>query len=276
VQSHVLAARAKKPLAVAVLLAAMAVPLPARAEIATPACDAPLDLLRLANPLSRVAQKLASGQPITIVAIGSSSTAGSGASSPAASYPSRLAVELKRHFPGNSITVLNRGVGGEEIADMLKRFDKAVVAVKPDLVLWQLGTNAVIRDHKITDNGASIRNGLRKIRAIGADIVLIDPQFAPKVIAKPDAENMVELIAATAKYENVDLFRRYAVMKRWRDVDHLSFAEFVSRDGLHMNDWSYACIARLLGDAIVDAATRLSPVVGANLHAFQAPMPPMP
>ena len=68
------------------------------------------------------------------------------------------------------------------------------MAAKPDLVLWQLGTNSVIRDHKFANHEGAIRDGLNKIRAIGADIVLIDPQFAPKVIAKPQAEHMVELL----------------------------------------------------------------------------------
>ena len=74
--------------------------------------------------------------------------------------------------------------------------------------------------------------------------MLIDPQFAPKVIAKQEAEHMVELIATTAKTENVDLFRRFDVMKRWRNDDHMAFELFVSPDGLHMNDWSYACMAQ--------------------------------
>ena len=251
-----LAYRAMKRTTVAALLAALALPLSARAETPALSCDTPLDLIRLANPLSHVAQKLTDGAPITIVAIGSSSTAGAGASSPAKSYPSQLAVELKKQFPNNSITVLNRGANGEEVADMLRRFDKAVVAAKPDLVLWQLGTNSVLRDHPFADHGAAIRDGLNKIRAIDADIVLIDPQFAPKVIVKPDAVRMVELIATTAKAEDVDLFRRFDVMKRWRENDHMAFESFVSADGLHMNDWSYSCMAKGLGLAIAEAAER--------------------
>jgi len=219
-------------------------------------------MIRFANPLARVAQRLEAGEPITIVAIGSSSTAGAGASSPAASYPSRLQVELTRRFPGHSITVINRGVNGEEVGDMLKRFDTAIVAAQPDLVIWQLGTNSVIRDHKVSDGGASIRAGLDKIRSTGADIVLIDPQFAPKVIAKPEAPRMVQLISMTAKQENVDLFPRYDVMRRWHDVDHMGFEAFVAADGLHMNDWSYACLAKGLSNAIADAAQR--PVVSAH------------
>src|ERR1035441_4278134 len=122
---------------VAALFAALALPLSARGATPALACDPPRDWIRLVNPLSHVAQKRTAGAPITIVAIGSSSTAGAGASSPAKSYPSQLAVELKKQFPYNSITVLNRGANGEEVADMLRRFDKAVVAAKPDLVLWQ-------------------------------------------------------------------------------------------------------------------------------------------
>ena len=152
---------------------------------------------------------------------------------------------------------------------MLKRFDSAVVAAKPDLVLWQLGTNSVIRDHKLDDHGASIRDGLKMIRATGADIVLIDPQFAPKVIAKPDAARMVELIATTAKQEDVDLFRRFDVMKHWREVDRLAFETFVSPDGLHMNDWSYACMAKGLGLAIAEAVQR--PVMSAAAKSHLVP-----
>ena len=258
-----LAYRAMKRTTVAALLAALALPLSARAETPALTCDTPLDLIRLANPLSHVAQKLTDGAPITIVAIGSSSTAGAGASSPAKSYPSQLAVELKKQFPNNSITVLNRGANGEEVADMLRRFDKAVVAAKPDLVLWQLGTNSVIRDHMFNDHGAAIRDGLNKIRSTGADVVLIDPQFAPKVIVKSEAEHMVELIAETAKVENVDLFRRFDVMKRWHETDHMAFESFVSPDGLHLNDWSYACMAKGLSLAIADAAER--PVLSAAM-----------
>jgi acyl-CoA thioesterase I len=261
--------RGKTSIVAAALLAGLALALPAHAESSAPECDAPLDLIRLANPLPHVAKKVTLGQPITIVAIGSSSTAGAGASSVAATYPSRLQVELREHFPRLSITVLNRGVGGEEVPDMLARFDSAVIAAKPDLVLWQLGTNSVIRDHKLTDHGALIRAGLAKTRAIGADVVLIDPQFAPKVIAKPEAESMVALISATAKREDVDLFRRFDVMRHWRDVDHLSFDIFVSADGLHMNDWSYACMAKGLGNAIAEAAQR--PVMSATATSHLVP-----
>ena len=228
-------------------------------------CDAPFAMIRFANPLVRVAEKLKTDKPIIVVAIGSSSTAGSGASSAATSYPSRLAYELTQRFPGHSITVLNRGVGGDEVDDMLKRFDTAVVAAKPDLVLWQFGTNSIIRDDNVSDYGAEIQEGLAKIRSIGADVALIDPQFAPKVVVKQGAAQMVELIAGAAKHENIDLFPRFDVMKRWHDVDRMDFSTFVSSDGLHMNDWGYDCMAKALSLSIAEAAER--PIVSVQTRA---------
>jgi acyl-CoA thioesterase-1 len=260
---------ATRPLAAILLLAALVVPFAARAQTASPPCDNPLDMLRLAHPLTHVGHKLMTGDPITIVAMGSSSTWGAGASSPAANYPNQLAADLKARFPKHTFNVLNAGVGGEEVADMLKRFDTAVVAVRPDLVLWQLGTNSIIRDHKANEHGATIREGLRKIRSVNADIVLIDPQFVPKVVAKPEAERMVEMLSTTAKLQDVDLFRRFDVMKRWSVVGKLPFEQFTSPDGLHMNDWGYACMAKGLGMAIAEAAQR--PVLSATAGARPLP-----
>ena len=249
-------------LALAALLGALALPAPGHADSSAPPCNVTAEQVRLAHPLTRISHKLAAGEPITIVAIGSSSTAGTGASSPAANYPSRLAVELAQHFPRQPITVLNRGVNGEEARDMIARFDQSVITEKPDLVLWQVGTNSVLRDHPLAPHGALIHDGLSRLRTLGSDVILIDPQFAPKVIAKPDAEGMVNLIATAAKQENIDLFRRFALMRNWREVEGKPFETFVSPDGLHMNDWSYGCLAKALGVAIAEAATR--PVASAS------------
>jgi acyl-CoA thioesterase I len=219
-------------------------------------CNAPSELARFIHPLAKITQRLAAAQPITIVAIGSSSTAGAGASNLASSYPSRLAVELQQRFPASDIKMINRGVNGEEARDMLVRLDEQVLAEKPDLVLWQVGTNALLRNRSLEPAAEQINDGVKRMKMAGVDVVLIDPQFAPKVLTKPDYEEMVSLIAILAKQENVDLFRRFAVMRHWRDVQGLAFNSFLSADELHMNDWSYACVAKLLGEAIFEAATR--------------------
>ena len=247
-------------LAVGALLAGFAGWLsPATAEVTAPACavTSAADLSRLGLPLSHVAGRIAAGRPVKIIAIGSSSTAGAGASSSASSYPSRLEAELRARFPQLSITVINRGINGEEAAQMLARFDRAVMSENPDLVLWQVGTNAVLRNDDVVKVADTVRQGLDRLKTLDADIVVIDPQFAPKVIAKPDIERMVDLLSASAKTENVGYFRRFAVMRHWTETDHLPFELFVSADGIHMNDWGYGCMAKLLASAIIDSATRI-------------------
>src|SRR6516225_1324517 len=98
---------------------AAAKPIVGTAPAVSATCTARTELARFDRPLIHTMRRLAEGQPLTVVAIGSSSTAGAGASSPDATYPSRLAVELRARFPSREITVLNRGVNGEETNNMM-------------------------------------------------------------------------------------------------------------------------------------------------------------
>jgi acyl-CoA thioesterase I len=237
------------------LAAVTAMVAPAHAE-APAVCAAPAEIVRLDHPLARIAKRLVASEPVVIVAIGSSSTAGAGGTSPTASYPSRLEVELKTRFPNRPIKVLNRGVNGEDAREMLARFDQSVIAENPDLVLWQVGTNSLLLDRPLAPAGDRIREGLSRLKAAGVDVVLIDPQFAPKVLAKADIERLMELYSVIAKQASVGVFHRFAVMRHWRETANIPFNVFLSEDQLHMNDWSYACIAKLLAGAVAEAATR--------------------
>ena len=229
---------------------------PARPAERAPTCTVDVSKAKFDRPLVKVARKLAEHRPVKIVALGSSSTFGAGATTSAGSYPSRLAEELLRRLPGQEIVVLNRGVNGDEAKEMLARLEKDVLAESPDLVLWQVGTNSVLRDKAVLPHATLLHEGLARLKAIGTDIVLIDPQYAPKVLARPNHEGMVSLIATAAKAEHVCVFHRFELMRRWHEVERLPFETFVSADGLHMNDWSYACVAKWLGAAIAEAATR--------------------
>ena len=251
----------------AAVLTIAAAPLQSAAQEAPaatpPACSGPAELVRLDHVLARTARQLTRAQPLRIVAIGSSSTAGAGSSTSAMSYPSRLQVELQVLFPRSPITVFNRGVNGETATDMLARFDSGVLVEKPDLVLWQAGSNSVLRDQPVAPAGGLMRDGLARLKSAGADVVLINPQYAPKVLAKPGIHGMVDLFDATARELHVNLFQRFALMRYWRLTEDLPFSAFLSSDELHMNDWSYGCLAKLLAGSIAEAATRPVPTVTA-------------
>jgi acyl-CoA thioesterase I len=225
--------------------------LPAHAQQAQ--CAAPLEAQSLEHAPLHFRERIAKGLPLKIVAVGSSSTFGTGASSPAMTYPARLEAELKARFPGLPITVLNKGIGGEEAGQMAARFHADVFDEAPDLVLWQVGSNSVLLDHPAP--GEIIREGVERLKASGTEVILMNPQYAPKIIAKePKVEQAVDTITATARDLEVGVFNRFAAMRYWRETEHLPFEQFVTADGLHMNDWGYGCIAHLLAAAIVDQA----------------------
>jgi lysophospholipase L1-like esterase len=229
---------------------------PAIAAAPASKCVVTSDIARFDIPLPRMALRVTGGLPVKIVAIGSSSTYGAGASTPTGSYPSRLEAELKLHFPGHELTVINRGVNGEEAADMLARFEAGVIAENPHLVIWQVGTNSLLRDRPLDPRGAILHDGLARLKATRTDVVLMDPQYAPRVLAKADREAVVDQIAQIAKEEKVGLLRRYAMMRSWYETEKLPFDAFVTGDGLHMNDWGYSCLAKSLGSAIAEAVNR--------------------
>jgi acyl-CoA thioesterase I len=219
-------------------------------------CDAPTELIQLEQSLLRTATRIAEGQPLRIVALGSSSTAGFGASSVSQSYPSRLEFELRSYLPGRDIVVINRGVNGQDDKEMLGRLQRSVLAARPDLVIWQVGTNALLDNYPATKEGALVRRGVKRLLDAGIDVVLMDPQYTPKVIRKPSAAHFVELFGKLGRDVQVGVFRRFAIMRHWNQGQNLPFPAFVSRDGLHMNDWSYGCTAQLLAGAILNAVTR--------------------
>ena len=145
-------------------------------------CAAPLSLAAIAPPLTQAATRIERGEKLTIVAIGSSSTQGTGASATALNYPSRLAAELRERFPQIEFAVINRGKGGEDARQELDRFERDVIAEHPDLVIWQLGTNAVLRREDVSGDGELIRGGIAQLKEGGADVVLMDMQYAPLVL----------------------------------------------------------------------------------------------
>jgi acyl-CoA thioesterase I len=225
---------------------------PEMPESQRPVCT--LTASALDQVLTRTQSRLMEGDTLTIVAIGSSSTEGAGASSSSTTYPSRLEALLKMRFPSVAVRVLNRGVGGEEEAEMLARFGRDVIAEKPDLVLWQVASNAIMRDRSLSTQETLIRDGITQLKQSGADTVLIDPQYTTAVLAHPVALPMVELVAAQARRQDVATFRRFTLMQNWREKENIPFEAFSMADGLHMNDWGYDCFARNVAAAIVQSA----------------------
>ena len=248
------------------VLGAASAPAAAR-DIGAGPCATPDTMLGSDLALPHVTARLRAGEPIKIVAIGSSSTGGAGASSPAHAYPALLREELSQHFPNAVIEVVNKGVNGQKAPAMIARFERDVFAEKPDLVIWQVGTNSIIQNDGVAGNEEQLHRGIAKLRAADVDIILMDPQFAPKVTADPDYPEMLRIISRVSQTEHVMRFPRFAAMKHWVSSGQTTLEAILSPDGLHMNDLSYGCLAGLLADQI-DLAVR-----GTDRQLIAAPRP---
>jgi lysophospholipase L1-like esterase len=227
-------------------------------------CLPPKGAPRSVGSLPHVAHKLVAGEPVTIIAFGSSSTLGYGTSSQEFTYPNRLAAQLQRKYPTADITVVNRGRGGEDAPEMMKRLQAEVLDMKPDFVIWQVGTNAVLRDLDPDMTVQMVQDGVARIQAAGADVVLVDPQYSPRVTEhKEGASRMVRMLSRVAQLRHVGVFPRFEVMRQWHENQALPIDSFVIADGLHMNDWGYACFAQLLGDDIIRSVGQIK--LGVNV-----------
>jgi acyl-CoA thioesterase-1 len=213
-------------------------------------------LLPSAPDLPRFAEGIAAGEPLRIVAFGSSSTQGVGASSPAAAYPARLQEVLRRALPDGAgdVTVLNKGIGGEAIDEMLGRLDRDVIASKPHLVIWQTGSNDPLRGVSLEHFREGTVSAIRRIREAGIDVVLMEPQWCPKLDGVDGAYRFRDAVREIGEAEDVPVIRRFELMREWLADARVTQADLLAPDGLHMRDAGYSLLAEAAAEEILKDA----------------------
>jgi lysophospholipase L1-like esterase len=225
----------------------------------SPSCETPRELTVLGQPLPRLAEVLRGPGDVSIVAIGSSSTVGEGAS-PGNGYVDRLVAALGDRFPGRKFNKHNAGVNGDEAPNEAARFKKEVLALNPTLVIWQVGTNAAWKDYFLDDVSAAILRGIDHLSGAKADLVLMNLQYAPALLQPnemptPATLEMLHIIDMIAAEHEIALFRRFEIMRFWhidRDIPIDQMISNFDNNWLHQNDWSYNCIAQALCDGLVE------------------------
>jgi lysophospholipase L1-like esterase len=216
------------------------------------ACLGFADTLSLGAPLAFTKRKLRTGGVLRIVALGSSSTTGFGAFGKGTAFPDVMKDELLRLHPGVTIELINSGRIMEDLGDNISRIDNDVLRYKPDLVIWQIGTNDVVW-RGIADNAKEMLAGaVKRIKAAKADVVLLDLQYAPLVTLTSRYKRMEGIIADVAAEQRVGHFPRFLLMKRAIDA---GVTGLVSWDGLHNSTAGYACVGVALA-RMIDAATQ--------------------
>jgi lysophospholipase L1-like esterase len=201
------------------------------------------------RPLKALSRAVRSTRNVKVLAIGSSSTVGVGASSPAASYVANLETTLEGSFKGMNFDVVGRGMSGEVAEGAAGRMKREVEDTKPDLVVWQVGTNDALRHVSIDGFKACLKRTLTWLLENRIDVVLIDPQYGDVLTKDEYYERVVTAIAEVAREARVLLVDRFEAMRELQRDRGDTF--YLSSDNLHLNDRGHRCMAEQLARAIV-------------------------
>ena len=201
---------------------------------------------------------LDSDQDAVIVALGSSTTQSHLASDRAHSYPAVLQARLNERLSFAHVAVLNRGIGGQDAAEEVTRMEADALAVRPVLVIWQVGANSVLRHVDPEQFKQLVETGIRRLQRAKVDVVLMDNQRAPDILGIPNHAKLEQALADAALETKASLFSRERLMDDWQQAGY-PYELFVGPDKLHHNDRGYACVARALAQAIVEGVGDLPP-----------------
>lgn len=215
-----------------------------------------------ADVLPRLTRLLREGKGVRIALFGSSTIEGVGASTPAHALPAIMHAVLAPFAPGG-VEVIGHGVGGDDAEAMHARVG-GMLADRPDLIVWQTGSNDPLRGDDVGAFIARTRDDLAQMRASGADVVLMDQQYCPVLETCPAFPAFREAVHHIAQQDHVPLFTRYVRMKSWCAELGLEPVA-LSPDGLHLNDRGY----RLLGEALAAWLIELTGLPGGVASCYQ-------
>ena len=214
-------------------------------------CQAPAGDIATPEPLPHLAAAFVSKKSVRVLAIGSSSTVGVGASSARKGYPAQLELILEKIFRGVDVVIINRGVSGELAATTTQRLKLEVALERPDLVLWQLGTNDALARVPVEDFVETVKDMLQWLKQHQIDVVLVGLQYTPRAAKDEYYTAIRKALRALAAAENVLLVRRFEAMQF---IEQATQADLLSSDDFHLNDLGYRCMAEHIVRAIVVSA----------------------
>ena len=231
-------------------IAAPAFVLPTSPFALLPECQAKrLAPDKFRRPLKSLNRALRSKLHVKVLAIGSSSTVGLGASSPSATYVARLEPTLEGALKGIDFDVIGRGMSGEVAQGAADRMKQEVQQAKPDLVVWQVGTNDALRHVSLDKFRNCLKTTLAWLAEMKVDAVLINPQYGETLVKDAYYGEVVNAISEIAREAGVLLVDRFDAMRELQRERGDRF--YLTADSLHMNDVGYRCMAEQLARAIV-------------------------
>jgi lysophospholipase L1-like esterase len=201
------------------------------------------------RPLRALSRAVHARKEVKVLAIGSSSTVGVGASTPAATYVAKLETDLEGSLKGFDFLVVGRGLSGEEAQGAADRMKREVAQAQPDLVVWQVGTNDALRHVGLDRFRECLKTTLAWLKEQRVDVVLVDPQYGDALARDDYYERVVAAVAEVARESRVLLVDRFESMRELARQHGDRF--YLAADNLHLNDMGHRCMAEQLTRSIV-------------------------
>ena len=211
-------------------------------------CSVPTNEISSPAPLPTLIRRLENQQPLRILAIGSSSTWGVGATSNRKNYPSQLEAMLERVLKGVPIEMINRGVSGETAGTTADRLRMEAALIKPDIVLWQVGTNDAVQRISVEHFERTVTKTVAVLKRKKIDVVLVGLQYTPKFARDEHYFAIREALKRVAMEQNVLYVRRYQAMEYLAKTK--ASMQMMADDDFHLNDVGYQCMAEHIAQAV--------------------------
>lgn len=203
------------------------------------------------SPLTVVRKALKEKRPIRVLAVGTSSSLGGDGPTALASYPVRLENDIEGLLRGIDVEMTSRAIAAEISDEATQRLQLEVAELKPDLLVWQVGTNdAMARVEKEAFAGP-LERMLKWLATNHIDVVLIDPQYVEKVANDEHYKMIVATIAEVARGHRVLLVHRFDAMADMARQDKARPDDADKGNRFRLIDLGYRCMAEYAARAIV-------------------------
>jgi hypothetical protein len=237
--------------AFALALAALSAgPALAGSECLTPTEIAAPEATAGAFPL--VAAALAAGR-LDVLAIGSGTVMGA-RGRPEGSFADRMVQDLREAVPGAEIRLVVQGERGMAAAAMLAALRRDLPGKTFRLVVWQTGTVEAVRKTPPTQFAETLDDGAALVRAAGADLLLVDPQYSRLLQAHATLPPYQEAMRQAAARNHAVLFHRFDLIQHWVDSGALDLESVARADRTKAVAQLNACLGQAMAEAVLRAA----------------------
>jgi acyl-CoA thioesterase I len=227
-------------------------------------CSVPERFYTSQPPLKKTPQAVAAGRRVVIVVLGGASSMGRAAGSLELAWPARFGSRLAERFPSARAEVVNLAVARQTAKQAAERIERDVLPLKPTLVIWETGTMEAVRGLDVDDFRGTVQAGIDKLRATGAEVVLMNMQFSRAADAMIHFEPYLTALRELSDANDVPLFRRYGMMRHWAETDALDLRAEDGEKRQQVARKLYDCIGRAMADLVTHRQEPAKPADGAR------------